>query len=131
MDFTEMLKRFQIFASENLFAPQNNNQEEVSRVLLEYDWVRIVLSRNPLRPNEMGIEVEVAFPHPERESKTLRMTDLFDMMITHLEYLKRLAMAGFNIIILHDEGLLIASIVLQVEASAEITAILYPPNGVL
>ncbi len=123
-----MWKRFQLFASADLFTTQKFTSEEVSQTLLESEWVRIVLIRNPVLPNAVGVDVEVSIPRHLEVHGTRQIHALIEQLIQHLEYLKCLAIAGYTIDVIVDEGLWIASNILDSGTCQEDLALLSPPH---
>ncbi len=127
MDLTEMWKRFQQFAAVDLFSAQDFAHEAVSYILLDSEWVRIVLTRNPVLTNAVEVDIEVAIPKHRGLHTQDQMSCVLDDLILHLEYLRRLALSGYKIDLIDDEGLWIASGTLNLKTEEVLVANLAPP----
>jgi hypothetical protein len=128
MNPTEMMERFRRFASADLFVTTPNRMHQVSEVLVETDAVRIVLTRFEDRTESLDVDIEVSLPILPETSDAMSMEKSIDRVIATLEYLKRLASIGFDLEILREEGILIASAALSVNTEKDVFEVLGPPG---
>lgn len=128
MNPTEMMERFRRFASADLFVTTPNRMHQVSEVLVETDAVRIVLTRFEDRTESLDVDIEVSLPILPETSDVMSMEKSIDRVIATLEYLKRLASIGFDLEILREEGILIASAALSVNTEMDVFEVLGPPG---
>ena len=128
MNSTEMVERFRRFALADLSLTIPNRTHQVSEVLLETRAVRIILTRYDCRTESVNIDVEVSLPFLSETSDVVSMQDYVDSVIAALEYLKHLISMGFNLEIIHEEGVLTASAVLGVDTEEYVFKALEPPT---
>jgi hypothetical protein len=128
MNPTEMMERFRRFASADLFVTAPDRMHQVSEVLVETDALRIILTRYENRTESLDVDVEVSLPILPETSDAMSMEKSIDRVIATLEYLKRLAFIGFDLEILREEGILIASAALSVNTEKDVFEVLGSPG---
>ena len=128
MNPTEMVERFRRFALADLSLTIPNRTHQVSEVLLETRAVRIILTRYERRAESLDVDIEVSLPFLSETCDVVSMQDYLDSVIATLEYLKRLTSIGFELEIIHEEGVLIASAVLSVDTEENVFKALEPPD---
>lgn len=126
MSSSEMMEKFRQFATADLFSKNPTRTRQVSRVIHETDSIRIVLTRHEgERP--LDVDVEVSLPSLTETSNTDIVRDSIDKIMDTLEYLKRLIGIGFDLELMRDEGILVASRLLNLDTPLEVFEILQPP----
>ena len=128
MDSSEMVERFRRFALADLSLTIPTRTHQVSEVLLETRAVRIILTRYDCRTESLNVDIEVSLPFMPETSDVVSMQEYVDSVIAALEYLKRLISMGFDLEIIHEEGVLIASAVLSVDTEEYLFKALEPPD---
>ena len=128
MNSTEMMERFRRFAQADLFPISFNKMHLVSEILLKTSTVRIILTRYEYRTEDLGIDIEVSLPSLPKTSDVTSMQESIDRVIAALEYLNGLISIGFDLEILQEEGILIASTVLSKDTKEDVFKALTPPD---
>ena len=128
MDIAELWERYQRFASADLFNTQNPENLEISLLLWENSWLRIMLTRRTNQQDSTDVDVELALPKDFSQITRDKYVDLIEVLIIHLDYLILLAHSGFSIDMVPDEGLWIASATLAMETGWKQFHLLQPPE---
>jgi hypothetical protein len=128
MNSTEMMKRFQRFASADLSTAVSNRMNQVSEVLLKTDTVRIILTREECRTESLDVDIEVSLPFLRANSNAISIQRYIDRVIVILEYLRRLTLIGFSMELLQEEGIFVASTALGVDTEESVFQALMPPG---
>jgi hypothetical protein len=128
MNTSEMIERFQRFASADLSPLFSNRMHQVSEILLETYTVRIILTRYEYRKDGIDIDIEVSLPSLPATSDVASIQEPIDRVIAALEYLKRLISIGFGLELLREEGILIASAVLSRDTNEYVFRAIEPPD---
>ncbi len=128
MNSTKMMERFQRFVSADLFITNLNRLHQVSEVLLKTNTVRIVLTRYECRAKNLDVDIEVSLPSLPETSDAALLQESIDSIIGNLEYLKRLVSIGFSLHMLQEEGILIASAILNKDTKENVFEALEPPT---
>jgi len=123
-----MKERFLRFVETDLSRIPPNRMQQVSEVLLETRTVRIILTRYAYRKEDLDIDIEVSLLSLPATSDISRMQSSIESQIAILQYLKRLTFMGFSLEILQEEGILIASTVLNRDTKEEVFMALEPPD---
>ncbi len=123
----ELKTKWKQLIDENL-----DEEEEAVSVLCENDWVRIFAIKKKDMPEEKRIEVEISLP-PESiltpdDLAGLELRNFVQIIITHLEYLLRLADAGLTLGVMTREGVYTACLELEDGPSDTLFDILLPPT---
>jgi hypothetical protein len=126
MNSTGMMERFQQFATADLFSSNVTGRRQASQVLHETDPVRIVLTRYEAEEN-LDIDVEVSLPSLKETSNAEEIRDSIDKVMNTLEYLRRLIDIGFNLELMREEGIFIASKELALDTPEHIFEVLQFP----
>ena len=114
---------------------------EDERVLLihETDWTQILLTAGPLRSESVKLIVEVSFPvwvqdlnysraaNANIPKYTLQLQRILREQVHHLEYLRQLGEAGFQLTIIPEEGIWSAWINLDHSPSQQLFEVISPP----
>jgi hypothetical protein len=128
MNSTEMMKRFQRFASADLSTAVSNRMNQVSEVLLKTDTVRIILTREEYSAESIDVDIEVSLPFLSATSDAISIHEYIDSVIAILDYLKRLTLIGFGLELLREECIFVASAVLSVGIEEPVFKALKPPD---
>ncbi len=128
MNSTEMMERFRRFASADLSLTPPNRMHQVSEVLLTTSTVRIIMTRDECRTERLDVDIEVSLPLLQVTSDVVSIQGYIDSVIVILEYLKRLTFIGFDLEMLQEEGMLIASTTLSVDTEEHVFKVLTPPE---
>ena len=126
MNSTEMLERFQQFATADLFSNDFTQRRQLSQVLHETDSVRLVLTRYE-EAETLDIDVEVSFPVLKETSDAGEIQESIDKVMNTLEYLRRLISIGFNLELMREEGIFIASTKLDLDTPKQVFDVLQFP----
>jgi hypothetical protein len=126
MNSTGMMERFQQFATADLFSSNVTGRRQVSQVLHETDPVRIVLTRYEAKEN-LYIDVEVSLPSLKETSDAEEIRESIDKVMNTLEYLRRLIDIGFNLELMREEGIFIASKELDLDTPEHVFEVLQFP----
>jgi len=76
---------------------------------LEFESLRIVLTRYECKVKDVEVDVEVSLPPLPKSYDMTVLQQFIDIMIEILEYLKRLRCIGFGIELVEEVGILVAS----------------------
>jgi hypothetical protein len=128
MNSTEMMERFRRFVQADLSLATPNRMRQVSEVLLKTSTIRIIMTRDEHRTEDLDIDIEVSLPSLPETSDVSAMQKSIDSVIVTLEYLRRLISMDFNLEMLQDEGLLIASATLGKDTREDVFKALKPPD---
>ena len=128
MNTHEMMERFQRFATANLSFNTPNRLHQVSEVLLKTETVRIILTKDEYRTESLDVDIEVSLPSLPETSDVRVLQESIDSIIANLEYLKRLTSIGFDLNVLQEEGILIASTALSLDTQEHVFKVLKPPD---
>jgi hypothetical protein len=128
MNSTEMMERFQRFASADLSLATPNRMHQVSEVLLKTSTIRIIMTRNEHEEESLDVDIEVSLPSLPETSDVSAMRKSIDSLIVTLEYLRHLISMDFDLEMLQEEGLLIASATLSKDTREEMFEALKPPD---
>jgi hypothetical protein len=126
MNSTGMMERFQQFATADLFSSNVTGRRQVSQVLHETDPVRIVLTRYEAEEN-LDIDVEVSLPSLKETSNAEEIRESIDKVMNTLEYLRHLIDIGFNLELMREEGIFIASKELNLDTPEHVFEVLQFP----
>ena len=126
MNAREIMERFRQFASADLFFATLGEAALASEVLFETGSLRIVLTRYEGNAEDVEVDIEVSLPSLPKSYDMAVFQRFIDIMIEILEYLKRLGSIGFGIELLHEEGILVASGRLSIDAKESVFEFLEP-----
>ena len=139
MDYSGFVKAYERFLTEDTAAPIRASYEKVETIH-ETDWVQILLVREITNDIEVKLVVEVSFPtwmqtlsltrsSTEAEGDhTSRLRSVLHELIIHLEYLLKLAEAGFRLGVIVEEGFWTAWTRLSTCPSQQLFAALFSVN---
>lgn len=92
------------------------------------DWVAISLIRRLTFPISLGILAEISMPVLAVKNDSTKHTALPDDVILHMEYLRTLLDAGFELQVIGEECLWVASKDFEEIPPSEILDMLMPPG---
>lgn len=141
MSIDQLMEKFQKIISTPAESPATtyNESGETVEILLQTNSMRILVIRESVNPQTVGLEVEVWLPNrnpntlvtesetteTEREDEDLSTT--LSRMIDHLQYLLNLQQSGFTLDVIKHDCLWTASKSLTKTPSRDFFELLVPP----
>lgn len=123
MNYSELKSR----CRDAMTCSASEENEEMSSVLCQNDWVRILTVRDSDTIGLWRIEVEVSLPFQKDPVSGKNVKHFVQDLITHLEYLLRLDNEGLTLGVLSRDGLWTASLEIDDLPEDNLFKALIPP----
>lgn len=125
--FEDFVSRFQELVRSQIDPSDVYETGESIDLVWKTEWVAISLIRKLTFPISLAVQVEISMPVSTLDNDTMDYSAMPDVVILHMEYLRKLLNAGFVVEVIGEECLWVASKDFGEIPPSETLDILMPP----
>jgi hypothetical protein len=129
-DAGDLAQQYRTILNAPLLEMIENVAGEFVKIIIVSDWVQFAFIRFDDNSTKVRIEVEISLPTNscgESLSESSSQLNLLEGMMTHILYIKNLLKIGFNLSVIKEDCLWVASYLMSKDPSLEVFEALVPP----